>query len=450
MTVEVRPLGITCNLQCLYCYQHMQRDAGNIRHSYDIDKMKAAIEKEGSYFSLFGGEALLVPEHDLEALWSWGYEKYKQNGIQTNATLINDNHLRLFKQYNVHVGISIDGPGELNDARWAGSLERTREMTARIHATIERLVQAGMRWSLIVTLHRNNATPDKLPLMHDWFRYMDSLGACGVRLHLLEAETEAIRQKYTLSTEESIEALLSFARLEEELTNFNFDLFKDMRHMLLGEDNAVTCLWNACDPYTTRAVRGIEGNGQITKCGRTGKEGFDFVRADVEGFERYLALYYTPQEYGGCRECRFFLMCKGECPGMAIDYDWRNRSAYCQVWFGLYQFFENRLVEQGLSPLSLRPERQQVEALILESWAAGRFMSLNTALKRLESGQAAGGPTSPGNGHGDAPHGDHTDSHGRAHGDAPHGDGHGDIPHGDAPHGDHTDGHRDGSGKRVR
>lgn len=448
MTVEVRPLGITCNLQCLYCYQHLQRDAGNVRHSYDLDKIKAAIEQEDCFFSLFGGEALLVPEHDLEALWSWGYEKYKQNGVQTNATLINDNHLRMFKQYNVHVGVSIDGPGELNDARWAGSLERTRLMTARIHEAIERLVRAGIRWSLIVTLHRNNATPDKLPRMHDWFRYMDSLGVCGVRLHLMEAETEAIRQKYTLSVAESIEALLSFASLDEELANLKFDLFKDMRHMLLGQDNAVTCLWNACDPYTTRAVRGVEGDGQITKCGRTSKEGFDFIKADVEGFERYLALYHTPQANGGCRDCRFFLMCKGECPGMAIDNDWRNRSAYCQVWFGLYDYFEKRLVEQGLSPLSLRPERPHVEVLLLQAWAAGRFMSLQAALKQIEPGPAAGSPTSPNHGHGDAPHGDHTDSHGPSHGDghgdAPHADGHGDAPHGDAPHGDHSD-----SGGRI-
>jgi uncharacterized protein len=63
----------------------------------------------------------------LEKLWKWGFDKYKSNGIQTNGSLINDQHIELFKKYNVHVGISIDGPDELSDARWYGTLETTRK-----------------------------------------------------------------------------------------------------------------------------------------------------------------------------------------------------------------------------------------------------------------------------------------------------------------------------------
>ncbi len=28
MSVELRPLGVQCNIQCQYCYQNPQRDAG--------------------------------------------------------------------------------------------------------------------------------------------------------------------------------------------------------------------------------------------------------------------------------------------------------------------------------------------------------------------------------------------------------------------------------------
>src|SRR3989339_566842 len=106
MTVELRPLGVLCNLQSQYCYQHPQRDASNIAGSYDLEKMKTKVMAEGRQFSLFGGEALLIPEEDLEHLWAWGLEKYGANGIQTNGTLINDAHVRMFKQYKVCVGIS--------------------------------------------------------------------------------------------------------------------------------------------------------------------------------------------------------------------------------------------------------------------------------------------------------------------------------------------------------
>lgn len=387
MGVELRPLGVKCNIQCQYCYQNPQRDAGNVLRTYDLEKMKAAVEKSGGGFTLFGGEALLVPEKDLEALWSWGLQKYGQNGIQTNGTLINEDHIRMFKQYRVRVGISVDGPGELNDVRWAGSLERTREATAKTHAAIERLCREGIPPSVIVTLHRCNATRDKLPVMHDWFRYLQSIGVSSARLHILEVENDAIRRKYVLTTEENLEAFLSFLVLETELTTLRLDLFQDMRNLLLGTDTGTTCVWKACDPYTTRAVQGVEGNGQRSNCGRTNKDGIDFTKAATEGFERYLALYHTPQEHGGCKGCRFFLMCKGQCPGTAIDGDWRNRTEHCEVWKALYRHLEGQMLDQGLSPISARPERERLEQFFLETWTRGRNTTIAYARRRLSQEQ---------------------------------------------------------------
>lgn len=373
MSAELRPLGVKCNIQCQYCYQNPQRDAGNILHAYDMEKMKRGVEQAGGAFTLFGGEPLMVPEKQLEELWAWGLQKSQNNSIQTNATLINDSHIRLFKKYRVQVGISVDGPGELNDVRWAGSLERTREATAKTHQAIERLCQEGVSTSLIVTLHRGNATRDKLPAMHDWFRYLQGIGLTTARLHILETESEAIRDKYALSTQENIDAFLSFLVLENELTTLSFDVFQDMRNLLLGQDNDATCIWNSCDPYTTRAVQGVEGNGQQSNCGRTNKDGIDFTKAQSEGFERYLALYMTPQEYNGCQGCRFFLMCKGQCPGTAVDGDWRNRTEHCEVWKGLFRHLEEQLLEGGQTPLSVRSEeRLRIEKMFFDSWASGQ------------------------------------------------------------------------------
>jgi uncharacterized protein len=418
MTVELRPLGVACNIQCSYCYQHPQRDAGNSSAAYDLPVMKAAIEQEGGPFSLFGGEALLLPLDELEALWSWGLEKHGSNGIQTNGTLITEEHIRLFKTYNVHVGISIDGPGPLNDARWAGTLERTREMTAKSETAIERLCRSQMACSLIITLHRGNAAPDKLPLLHDWFRYLESIGLTSVRLHVLEVDNDAIAQKYRLSLQETIAAFMSFYKLEKQLTRLRFDTFHDMKQMLRGQDNNTTCLWNACDPYTTPAVRGIEGNGQRSNCGRTYKEGIEFVKADAHTFERYLALYHTPQEYGGCAGCRFFLVCKGNCPGMALDGDWRNRTEYCELYKALYRQLEEEMLDAGELPISAHPQRQRIEHALLESWAQQRPMYMCTVLDQLNNPpQSQRTPKA-------LPH----------HADAPHGD----SPHGDS-HGDHQD-----------
>ncbi|ALG67274.1 radical SAM protein [Beggiatoa leptomitoformis] len=384
MSVELRPLGVKCNIQCQYCYQNPQRDADNILHHYDIDKMLASLEKEGEPFSLFGGEALLIPLADLETLWAWGFERYGQNNVQTNGTLINDEHIRLFKQYNVHVGISMDGGGELNDTRWAGTQRSTREATAKTQQAIEKLCLADIPPGLIITLHQGNASADKLPLLHEWLRQQEKLGINAVRLHLLEIDSPIIAQQYALTDAENLVALQSFRALEKTLNTLRFDIFHDMRLMLQGQDAQVTCVWKACDAYTTRAVRSVEGYGQRRNCGRTNKEGIDFVKANIEGFERYLALYHTPQQYNGCQNCRFFLACKGQCPGTAVEGDWRNRSRDCAVWMALYEQLETELCTEGVQPISLHPARETLEELILTDWVNGNNLLIGDALKQLE------------------------------------------------------------------
>jgi uncharacterized protein len=389
MPVELRPLGVKCNIACKYCYQHPQRAAGNQARSYNIESMKSAIEREGGSFTLFGGEPLLLPERDLEELWSWGFQRSGSNSVQTNGTTINENHIRMFRQYKVQVGISMDGPGELNSLRWAGSPERTAEATERTQAAIERLCREGIVPTLIVTMHRINAEASRLPRLIEWLANFDALGVTYVRLHILESEEESIRGRYGLSTAENVEAFLALARLERSLPRLRFDLFADMRSLLMGRDKNVTCLWTACDPYTTASVRGVEGHGQRSNCGRVNKDGIDYVKADSPGFERYLVLYSTPWNFGGCSGCRFFLICKGQCPGTAIDGDWRNRTEHCEVWKQLLEFTEQELIASGKSPLTAQPAlRERLERLMIDSWSRRQNPALETLLESIQPAAA--------------------------------------------------------------
>lgn len=419
MSVELRPLGVKCNIQCQYCYQNPQRDAGNVLHAFDIDRMKESIVEEGGPFTMFGGEPLLVPNEILRELWAWGLEKFGTNGVQTNGTLVSDEHIEMFREYKVHVGLSVDGPGELNDVRWFGNLKRTREATEKTHAAISRLCEEKIPFSLIVTLHRGNATADKLPLMHDWFRHLDQMGLTSARLHVLEVEDDAVAEKYALSSDENLAAFLSFHELEKELDNLRLDVFADMRNLLVGTDDQSTCIWNACDSYTTSAVRGVEGNGQRSNCGRTNKDGIDFVKSDTPGFERYIALYYTPQEHGGCKDCRFFIMCKGQCPGTSIDGDWRNRTVDCSMWMDLFTRLEAEMVERGDTPLSQHENRKQIEEYLISTWMSGNNNNIAGALRALSPQPTNAGLQSQSRPHGDS----HDDT----------------VRHGDIPHGDHVD-----------
>jgi uncharacterized protein len=383
MGVELKPLGVVCNIQCHYCYEHPLRDAGNKANGYDIEAMKAAVLRTGRPFSLFGGEPLLIPKADLEALWSWGLAQFGSNGVQTNGTLIDAEHIALFKTYKVSVGISVDGPAELNDARWSANLHRTRTATARTQAAIEALCREGLPPGLIVTLHRGNAAAEKLPLLCQWLRDLERIGVRHARLHVLEVDSPTVAEMYALTADESIDALLRLRALERELKTLRFDIFSDMRAMLMGRDEKTCCVWNACDPLATQAVYGIEGGGQATNCSRTNKEGIEFARSESGGFERYLALYSTPQEHGGCKDCRFFLMCKGQCPGTAIDGDWRNRSESCEIWKRLYEHLEQELLCAGETPISRHAERRALEDFFIRRWRDGRNSTMASALQTL-------------------------------------------------------------------
>lgn len=370
MGVELRPFGVACNLSCRYCYQNPMREAGNLRQQHDMARMKAALDKAGEPFTLFGGEPLLMRVADLEELFAYGHARHGGSSVQTNGVLITDAHIDLFRRYRVNVGVSIDGPGALNDARLDRKASKTRASTAAAEANIARLCREHQPPGLIVTLHRGNAAAAHLPAMMAWMRSLDALGIRSVRLHVLEVDDPAVGAELALSARENVAAILAFAELQGGLTQLRFDLVDEMKKLLLGNDRQTTCVWNACDPYATRAVRGIEGNGQSSNCGRTNKDGVDYVQADRHGHERTVALWHTPQAEGGCGGCRFFLMCKGQCPGTAIDGDWRNRSEQCDIWMHLFAVLENQLLRDGATPLSIDPLRGEREAAAVARWAA--------------------------------------------------------------------------------
>ena len=372
MGVELRPFGVRCNIQCQYCYQDPTRQAASRVPDYDMASMKAALREEGQPFSLFGGEPLLLPIGDLEELWAFGLEQFGKNSVQTNGTLIGDDHYRLFAKYRVHVGLSVDGPEELNDVRWAGTLESTRAATRRSLDALAELCSRKMTPSVIVTLSRCNATRDRLPRLLEWLVDLDERGVRSVRLHLLETESADIATRYSLTDEENITALAACRQLQRHLRNVRFDIFTDLDRLLRGQDGSVTCTFAGCDPYTTRAVRGIEGQGQRSNCGRTNKDGVEFEKADYAGYERYMALYATPLEHGGCQDCRFFLFCKGQCPGTAIDGDWRNRTVHCAVWFALFEAAEAELEARGARSLSKSRRLPLLERQMISHWVRGR------------------------------------------------------------------------------
>jgi uncharacterized protein len=375
MTVEYLPVGIACNISCKYCYQDPMRDAGNINVPRDWEKVKKQLTALGQDFSIFGGEPLLAPIAHIKEVFEFGFKKFGRNGIQTNGSLITDEHIKLFKAYNVRVGISIDGPGLLNSVRC------TNALTKKTERAIRKLCDQGVPPSIICTIHKGNFDS---PVLIGWLNDLVSQGVHYINFH--EMEVECGKEEWALSEDDNIWMFLElyeWAKTKKVYVN----PFVDIKALLTQEHPQVMCVWNHCDPLTTAAVQGVNPDGSRSNCGRASKDGVNWVKADSPGLERYIALYHTPQEFGGCRGCRYFAFCKGHCPGTAIEGDWRNRTQDCRLWYTLFERIEKDNADRILDPLIIK--RKELEVI-------------------------------------------------NQHGDSPHGDGHGDTPHGDA-HGDHWD-----------
>lgn len=420
MTIELEPVGVVCNLSCPYCYEHPMRDAGNFRHkTYSVEKMLEGLEREGGHFTLFGGEPLLTDIDDLETIFKWGFEKYGGNGIQTNGTLITDQHIEMFKKYRVHVGISVDGPDEMNDTRWAGSLEKTRELTKKSMDAIKRLNQEKISNGIIITVHKKNGLPKHRERFKAWIKELMEWGADGARLHPLEIDHSVIGETLALTPEQNVEFLLDMWEFEitELRGGFTFDIFRDVDLMMRADDDGATCTFLGCDPYTTHAVQGIDSQGNQANCGRGNKDGINWIKAQYDGYERQMALYNTPEQYGGCQGCRFFIMCKGHCPGTGLDMDWRNKPDSCLTWKVSFSIYEKLMQKKGQLPLSLNPNLKKYEDILMEGYSKGVELRLKQIKRAIEQGwdykkflnarirQIQSGIQNP--------HADHTDQTGR-------------------------------------
>jgi len=356
---------------------------------YNLDLILKRMEEfKDQEMSLHGGEPLCLPKKDVEKILAKMYELQGRSGIQTNGTLIDEDFIGMFKKYKTHVGISFDGPGELSEFRGWGNTEAAKR-ARNLDKTIERLVKEGIQVGLIIVISKSNAgTNERLKKLKDYLLKLKDLGITEGRLNPCQNAPE-----YELSIERLKEVYLDLAIFCLK-HNLKYSPFIDIVHGLQGKSRV--CVFSGCDIFSTPSATTILGDGSVTNCMRTNKE-YVLLRHPAKYDTRTEILAETPQEFGGCKDCKYFTACYGGCPESGLNGDWRNRTYFCPVWKELFKFFENvlKFVEwPNILPQSCQPCQQ--------------------------------GPGIAGG------HGDHYDFLGREHGDF-HGDSHGDS------HGDHED-----------
>lgn len=353
-----------CNLGCEYCYEEPDRhhSADEIAAGYDLEKIFDQLEdwyeKNPNYPpGLHGGEPLLLDFEDIKAIFEWISDHYgKEHGshIQTNATRLEERHVKLFEKHNVSVGVSFDGEGDANALRKArsemgedGERDITDEMTQKTRDAIERLMDADVGVGIIVVLTEQNVgSRQKIESLYetlDWF--------CrnGVSGHFNPAiPYEDVQTDVSISPEQLKEVYLYGWEWYKEEEYRDWHPFEQYQDNLLG--NALgNCVNQKCDVFNARAAEIVKGNGELTGCGKTWStvaDGVSFLQGESTGneyeetYERYEMLKQTPPEEGGCKGCDYWKVCHGGCPASGGEYDYRNKTLWCEAKKALYSQIE--------------------------------------------------------------------------------------------------------------
>lgn len=361
-----------CNLGCEYCYERAERQVTpeEARTEYDLDLLIDGLHKY-SYQNLdiggvHGGEPFMMGKSDVETLIN--VIKETQPGLpilQTNGTLINEHDIEMLAKHNVKVGVSYDGPGELNTLRKAkrGGEVVTGNMSEKTRKNIIRLAETdGVQVGLIIVLTKQNAGNDeRLEALLDWMDYLTQHHVTG---HFNPAVPyENAENDVSLSPERLKDVYLKVYEWNREEEYRKWDPFQSMKNALVGY-KVGGCVNDKCDVFNTRSGKHLMGDGESTGCGKgwsTVGDGTRFLQGasadnerDVHD-ERYQVLKQKPgpqteavkrgeiEDQGGCKGCEYWAVCTGGCPAAGGDYDFRNRSRVCNAMYAVYDRIEKDL-----------------------------------------------------------------------------------------------------------
>lgn len=346
-----KPAGAACNLSCTYCFflskENLYPDA-----SYFMDEVTLEVYIRQLFES--------SPGPQVEIAWQGGEpmlrgldfyrlsvklaEKYRQSHqrilytMQTNATLVDDEWARFFRQHNFLLGVSFDGPPALHDIYRVGRQGRgTFEQVLRGWNCLQ---QHGVETNILCTIHAGN---EDHPLeVYRFFR--DELKAQYIQLiPIVERVTEQTRvlanqgwggakgkdrplykQEGTHVTARSVSA--------EKFGSFLIAIFDEWVKRDVGQVYVTTfdvALGSWLDQHnsclvapTCGASLALERNGDVYSCDHFVEPLYrlgnikDTPLAALVSSEKQRrfgsAKFDTLPEY--CKQCPVLFACYGECP----------------------------------------------------------------------------------------------------------------------------------------
>lgn len=292
-------LTTRCNLACAYCYNGTQAETDMSPVIIDKSLFLAACGQGPLHIQITGGEPTLVFElvtHTVEKAKSLG--RAVTLGIQTNGTRLTPAVVSFLNAHNFQVGLSLDGPVEINDS--------LRGDTAELLRGIRMLEEAGQDFTVTTVVSKTNVGYlHKLPLILGGYGR-----ARGFGLDLVISKGGGL-----LLGPEPKELIAELNKVKETLAAVNK---YRIRPLVWREMELVT---HAASRHGREFCHGCLGeslavgpDGRAYPCGQThGSAEFALgLVDDLVDLKSPLTRLRLSGEY--CRDCPLMGRCPGECP----------------------------------------------------------------------------------------------------------------------------------------
>lgn len=297
-----------CNAKCKHCII----DAGDKKEdeltNEQIFKLIEDMSDSGCKIIVFtGGEALLRKD------WPLFVQKAKslnmQIALMTNGLLINDSSIKIFKTFNVSLGISLDGAkAETHD-----TIRGVKGIFDNFTRIIPKLVEAGIYVSIPTTVMKSNydELDDIRDLLIDLKVPSWQLQVLKPSVRMLDDEILTEKQYYALA-EKIVEYRKNYSEKIEIIEADCIGYYSKLTPFLSIQN------WTGCTCGINNVC--IESDGNVKGCpNMNNSEGNIKIRPFKEIWQDHNSFKYNrcpsiEHLKGYCIDCENKYTCRGGCP----------------------------------------------------------------------------------------------------------------------------------------
>ncbi len=322
-------LTTECNLHCAYCYREEYGPVQIMpREIAEKGLRLAAAPGHSFHVQMTGGEPCLEPE-----LIEWTASLVRKEGwpatigIQTNGTVLNASLIKMFKRYDIKVGVSLDGPLDFHE-RLRGKFSSTlRGLKLLCEQEVPFRVTCVITW-------QNVAAMDKLALLLGSFST-----ARGLALDLLVCKGNTLKSGF-VSPPSPEELKNGLKKLVHALAWVNKNRSNPIK--LRELESLKQAAKEGSQPHfchaSKREAMAIHPGGTIYPCAQTvGDPCFACGTVETANEENFYLLEKNSLRSEQCNDCPVSGFCPGDCPGRLYYNDVRTGRLACVMYQALWE-----------------------------------------------------------------------------------------------------------------